>query len=371
MSRRYIIPVFIPHRGCPHDCVFCNQKKISGFADEYDSDKIHSTITEHIKTFKGEKETSVQIAFYGGSFTALPIEQQTKLLQIAQKYIEQGAVDSIRLSTRPDYIDDVILDNLKKHDVKTIELGVQSLNDEVLRLSGRGHTAEAVYEAVQNIKHYGFELGLQMMTGLPGDNGDQSLFTAIEIANLKPQFARIYPTLVVKDTILANLYLEGKYKPFNLRKTVHLCKDILLIFKAKGVQVIRIGLQPTENINLNADVIAGPFHPSIGELVEGELLYDLFRNVFMDNNVHGLEYVEVVMNPVNLSKFIGNKKTNKRRFLKDFGIKNLTTSIDKTLDVNEYRVCFKEEIIHIDIDDIIVKSYKQKYGRCVNVFKKY
>lgn len=206
MNKHYIIPIFVPHLGCPHDCVFCNQERITGLSTSVTSEEVENIIEEHLKTFKSP--SIIEVAFYGGSFTAIDIEVQKSLLAIPLRYKKEKKIDYIRLSTRPDAIDDLILTNLKDHLVDTIELGVQSLNQEVLDLSGRGHTTDDVYEAVNLIKEYGFNLGLQMMVGLPGDTRERAINTCKEFIKLDPFCVRIYPTLVIVDTFLERQYLN-------------------------------------------------------------------------------------------------------------------------------------------------------------------
>ena len=223
--KTYNIPIFVPHRGCPFDCVFCNQKRITGTQKEVTADDVHNIIGEYLKTLPS-KNRRIEAAFFGGSFTGIPINEQSELLAAANEYLKKGDIDGIRLSTRPDYIDKEILDNLLKYGVTTIELGVQSMDDSVLKSSNRGHTRKDVINAVRLIKEYSFTLGLQMMTGLPGDTDEKSLYTADEIIKLKPDIVRIYPTLTIKDTFLEKMYLTGKYQPQSVDEAVNLAKQL-------------------------------------------------------------------------------------------------------------------------------------------------
>ena len=222
--KTYNIPIFVPHRGCPFDCVFCNQKRITGTQKEVTADDVHNIIGEYLKTLPS-KNRRIEAAFFGGSFTGIPINEQSELLAAANEYLKKGDIDGIRLSTRPDYIDKEILDNLLKYGVTTIELGVQSMDDSVLKSSNRGHTRKDVINAVRLIKEYSFTLGLQMMTGLPGDTDEKSLYTADEIIKLKPDIVRIYPTLTIKDTFLEKMYLTGKYQPQSVDEAVNLANS--------------------------------------------------------------------------------------------------------------------------------------------------
>ncbi|MGN0163001.1 MAG: elongator complex protein 3, partial [Candidatus Ornithomonoglobus sp.] len=204
--RKYNIPIFVPHKGCPFDCVFCNQNRITGHIKVKDvtPDEVTETIEEYLATLPKENR-AVETAFFGGSFTGIPMEEQSALMERVQPYIEDGRIDGIRLSTRPDYISPEILDNLKRYHVTTIELGVQSMEDSVLKAANRGHTARQVKDAVRLIREYDFDLGLQMMTGLPGDTPQHSIETARQLTPLRPDCVRIYPTLTIKDTYLEKL----------------------------------------------------------------------------------------------------------------------------------------------------------------------
>ena len=209
-ARESIIPVFVPHLGCPHACVFCNQRRISGRERPATAEDVICAVEKAAALpHHGAKR---QLAFYGGSFTAIPAEQQLPLLQAAREELRRGRIDSIRLSTRPDAIDDEILNRLEQYGVETIELGAQSMDEEVLRRSGRGHTARDVERSARLIKERGFRLILQMMTGLPGATAESDLTTAKQLAALKPDGVRVYPTVIVRDTALYDLWQAGKYQ---------------------------------------------------------------------------------------------------------------------------------------------------------------
>lgn len=249
-------------------------KKI-GLSTNVSPVEVEKIIEEHLATFK--PGAFVEVAFYGGSFTAIDLDIQSKLLEIPYRYKKAGKIDNIRLSTRPDAIDEVILDNLKKYSVDTIELGVQSLDDKVLYASGRGHTSEDVYRAAELIKRFGFNLGLQMMVGLPGDTLEKDLYTCKEFIKLRPSCVRVYPTLVIRDTFLEKLYLMEKYRPIILEEAIDICSLLLMLFNFNNIEVIRMGLQPTENIQMGKDVVAGPFHPAFRQLVESNIFKLLFE----------------------------------------------------------------------------------------------
>lgn len=247
MKKQYIIPIFVPHLGCPNDCIFCNQKSISGQTKQVTKDDVNIIIEEHLKYIK--ENSKFEIAFFGGSFTGIDEAKQEELLSAAYEYIKQGRAKSIRISTRPDYIDKKTLKRLKKYKVKTIELGVQSANDYILKKAGRGHTFEDVKKASKLIRLYGFNLGHQMMVGLPESTNVDEINTAKELIKLKPKMVRIYPVLVIKNTKLEKDYNEGKYSPLTVVQAVETCKELVKLFVKKNIEIIRIGLQPTDTIS--------------------------------------------------------------------------------------------------------------------------
>ena len=247
MKKQYIIPIFVPHLGCPNDCVFCNQKTIKRKKKNMTKEEAKKIIDEHLNSIKDE-DAQVEIAFFGGSFTAIEPERQEELLQVAYEYIKNGDVESIRVSTRPDCIDKTILKRLKKYKVKTIELGVQSANNYILKNSNRGHTFEDVKKASKMIRWHGFKLGHQMMVGLPESTRIDEINTAKALIKLKPKMVRIYPVLVVKNTKLEEEYKNGNYEPLPLVQAVEICKDLVRMFADKDIDVIRIGLQNTDEI---------------------------------------------------------------------------------------------------------------------------
>ena len=281
MKKKFlVIPIFIPHLGCPHMCVFCNQKKITGKTTNITSHKIKETIEFFLK-FKESKDI-VEVAFFGGTFTGLPISLQEEFLSSVKPYIERGHINYIRVSTRPDYINHKVLSLLKLYNVKIIELGVQSLIDEVLFLSQRGHTSKDVEKASVLIKDMGFLLGHQLMPGLPGDNKERFLLSVKKSILMKPDMVRIYPTLVLENTELYNMYVNEVYKPISLDMAVSISAISYLYYKANNVNVIRIGLQTTDEINKD-NIVGGPYHPSIGELVRSKIflwmIYHFLKNI--------------------------------------------------------------------------------------------
>lgn len=304
MMRTYNIPIFVPHRGCPFDCVFCNQRRITGVGTDVKAEDVIAKIEEYLQTLPKEN-ARIEVAFFGGSFTGIPMSEQNALMDAVQPYIKDGRISGIRLSTRPDYISYEILDNLEKHHVTTIELGVQSMDDEVLKAASRGHNAQQVREAVAMIKKYPFTLGLQMMTGLPGDTPQKSIYTAQEIIKLRPELVRIYPTLTIRDTFMEKMYHKGEYVPQTLDEAVDLAKKLLIMFEKENIRVIRLGLQSTDEICENGSVVAGPVHSSFGELVESSIYLDIMREKLPEN-----ANVKVLVNPGEISKAVGNRKRN-------------------------------------------------------------
>ncbi|MCF6463366.1 elongator complex protein 3 [Clostridium sp. Cult1] len=361
MSRdHFIIPIFVPHYGCPHDCVFCNQRRITGLSTDVTPQYVRDTIEEYLYTFPKGMIT-VEVAFYGGSFTGIDKEIQKELLEIPLEYKNNGKIDGIRLSTRPDYIDEEILDLLKEYGVDTIELGVQSLDDTVLYRSGRGHYSQQVYMASKLIKEYGFNLGLQMMVGLVGDSKEKAIYTAKEFIKIDPFCVRIYPTLVIKDTYLEKMYKDGKYTPLSLEEAVDIAANLLMIFECYNIHVIRVGLQPTENIRLGRDVVAGPFHPSFRQLVES-YIYRMVLEEYLDQlkkDIVGEKLIIEISNK-NISNVVGQKSCNIRYLVNKYKLKKIKvygTNLDK-------------DIIDIFIDDFndkisrkeIIKNYLKTKG---------
>ena len=306
-KRHYIIPIFVSHRGCPHDCVFCNQKKITGQAGDVAPNDMVEKIEEYLKTIPQEN-SFVELAFYGGSFTAIPIYQQQGLLEAVQPYIAKGVISNIRISTRPDCIDLTVIELLKAYNVRIVELGVQSMDEEVLRLSNRGHSSQDVVDSVALLKKHGFVVGVQVMVGLPGDTMEISIQTVERLIELKPDIARIYPALVITNTYMEQMYYEGTYRPLTLEEAVERCKWLLILFERNNIEVIRIGLQPTENILEGKEVVAGPFHPSMRQLVVSAIYRDMM--LYMLKNAGSIEVLEIYVNPRDISDLLGQKRCN-------------------------------------------------------------
>ncbi len=317
------ISIFVPHQGCPCACSFCNQKTITGKTFLPDAEYVDKTV----KTALSKKGYDYEIAFFGGSFTAIDRDYMLELLSAAYPYVKSGEVSGIRISTRPDCITEEILDLLKKYGVTSIELGAQSMDDEVLEANRRGHTAQDVLNASEMIKNAGFELGLQMMTGLYKDTAEKSLETAKKIIEINPQTVRIYPTVVLKNTYLAELYLSDEYKPLNVDDSVELCAVLVPMFEKAGIRVIRLGLHSGSDIKEN--MLAGGFHDSFGELVKSRMMVNKILEL------SPADY-QVFVNPRSISKLKGNGKRNIYLLMeRGYNIKIIT---DNGLDVDELRI---------------------------------
>jgi len=303
--RHYNIPIFIPELACPNQCVFCNQKKISGQQNIPAPEDIPHHIDAYLQSFK-EQDRVVDVAFFGGNFTGLELSLQKQYLSKAHAYLQRGDVNGIRLSTRPDYIDSSVVQMLTDFGVTTVELGAQSMHPDVLEASGRGHAVADIECASQMIRDAGIDLGLQMMLGLPKDSKSRSLMTAKRIIELGAKSTRIYPTLVVEGTRLGELYKQGRYTPLSLAEAVGWAKEAYLLFMQNNVTVLRTGLHPSEELQQNRSLLAGPYHSSFKELMLTSIWSDLFRNVPQKTS-----FLCVEVAPEQLNYAIGFQKQNK------------------------------------------------------------
>lgn len=309
-KKHYIIPIFVPFYGCPHHCIFCDQEKITG-VNERQGVNVEKVIDSHLETIgQNISPKHIEVAFYGGSFTGLPFSVQQRLLATAASYKKQSKIDGIRLSTRPDFINQDILELLLEQKVTTVELGVQSLDDQVLQAAHRGHSSQDVYQAVRLLKDNKIKVGIQLMVGLPEDTPAKTLDTAKKVVALKPEMVRIYPTLVLKGTELAILYQNGLYRPWSIETTVAVCKELYYLFTQNQIPIIRLGLQHTEELK-EEHLLAGPYHPAMGELVQGavflDMIYSLFKNY---KNLANEKEIILYCAPQDLSKARGHKNIN-------------------------------------------------------------
>lgn len=301
--KHYNIPIFIPELACPNRCIYCNQRHISGQLQAVKPEEIEQIIEQHLSTFI--RPSFVELAFFGGSFTGIDEKDMIKYLKIVQPYIEKGEIKSIRISTRPDYINEKVLDILKQYNVRDIELGAQSLNEEVLAFAKRGHTVKDVENASRLIKDYGFSLGLQMMIGLPLDSVERSKETAKKILELGAKSTRIYPTLVINNTDLADLYKAGQYKALSLEEAVNWTAEIYKIFSQTDITILRVGLHPSEALIKGEQLLAGPFHVSFKELVLTKLWQEKLANI--PNNTKTIS-----VNPREINYAIGYNGVNRK-----------------------------------------------------------
>ncbi|PID74402.1 MAG: radical SAM protein [Deltaproteobacteria bacterium] len=308
MEPPFVIPLFIPHRGCPHDCLFCNQQEISGVrrqaADRLD---VEAQIRDWLRHQGGRQE--VQVAFYGGSFTCLPEEEQRSLLAAVQPFLDSGKVDSLRCSTRPDCLDDSVCESLRAHRVATVELGVQSLDDRVLQRALRGHSARDAEKAVRLLQKHGISVGVQLMVGLPAETRFSFLQTVAKTVELGPDFVRLYPCLVVKDSGLEKLYRQGRFTPLSLGASLVRCRFAWERFEKAGIPVVRMGLQPSKS--LEKSILAGPYHPAFGELVRSRQWLQRIRGQLAALGDAGS--LEVRVNPADMSAVVGQKRVNLER----------------------------------------------------------
>ncbi len=347
MKKQYIIPIFVPHLGCPNDCTFCNQRKISGQLKNVTAQNVKETIEYYLGIFQ-EKKAYKEVAFFGGSFTGIDVGLQNELLSAAYEYVKTKQIDGIRISTRPDYIDRETLKRLKKFKVKTIELGVQSTNDYILQRCKRGHTYEDVKRASRLIRLYGFTLGHQMMVGLPESTRLDEMNTARDLVKLRPKIVRIYPVLVIRDTELEREYLRGDYEPLELGQAVEICKELSQFFEKKRVKVIRIGLQNTDTINRpesqGSEVVAGPYHENMRQLVDSSYYYDVINEKIKRINTKAKE-IKIIANPQLINSIVGYKRENIEKIKENY---NLDVKVEQN---------WKYSLKKIDVE--ITKTYKE------------
>ena len=312
--KRKIIPIFIPHAGCKNDCVFCDQRRITGA-------EMPVIENGYLKIANLESVSlPAELAFYGGSFTAIPIELQINLLEAAQSFLKSDPLNSIRISTRPDCLDDASINRLKYYGVTTVELGAQSMCDDVLLQSQRGHTASDVEHASMLIKNSGLKLILQMMTGLPGDTREKSIYTAECFVKLKPDGVRVYPTVVVRGTKLHELWERGVYKEHTVESAVELCSELCPIFDKAGIPIIRLGLNPSESLSAG-DAVAGAYHPAFGELVYSRMYY--YDAVKLLDGVAPGSSITIAVPPGRVSIMTGQHRCNIDALIKKFSLHSL------------------------------------------------
>jgi histone acetyltransferase (RNA polymerase elongator complex component) len=346
-DRPLIIPVFIPHQGCPHRCVFCDQAAITGISGAtIRPDAIRDQVTFYLSSMQSKHAT--QIAFYGGNFLGLNDEDITSLLSEATSFVAMGRVDSIRFSTRPDTIDNAQLALLSPFPVQTIELGAQSMDDRVLAKSCRGHLAADTQKAVPLLKDKGYDIGIQLMVGLPGDDEGRSLETARQVVALAPDFVRIYPTVVLKNSPLAKLLERGEYAPWSLERTVALVKELVLVFKENKIPIIRMGLQASEDLDKGCHVLAGPYHPAFGHLVMSKMMFDnaiaAINQLDLPKNRASATIV-LTVHPRSESQLRGMKNENMHLLKHTYGDSRFSIVLDETVAQGEVVVEKSVEVV--------------------------
>ena len=322
------IPIFIPEVSCPNQCIYCNQRVISGQQQMPSDEEITATIETYASTF--DDDTFVEIGFFGGNFTGIPFPEQKRLINLVKPLFSRYKIQGIRLSTRPDYITPEIVSFLKDNGVTVIELGVQSLDDGVLLNVQRGYTSRQVFEAAEIINGSGIELGMQMMLGLPGDTAEKAYRTAQQIVGSGAKNARIYPTLVVQHTRLAEMYRAGEYRPLSLDEAVMQTKDILYLFETSGITVLRVGLHPTEGFVSGTDYLAGPFHVAFKEMVQTEIWHDILSEIDVPASEITIHVPERQINAA-----VGHKGKNKKMLLGRY--RTVQFVPDRNLDMYAFR----------------------------------
>lgn len=338
MKKHAIIPVFIPHKGCPNDCVFCNQKAITARTADVTPEDVRNLIDNYLPTLENRGLETIELAFFGGSFTGIPMEEQSAFLAVAKEYKDKGLIHKIHMSTRPDYIDEQILDNLKKYDADIIELGVQSFDPDVLTTSNRGHKAEDVYKACDLIKSYGFELGIQLMIGLPGDSMEKCIFSAKEAVRIGPSIARLYPTIVLNDTELFNMYKAGIYEPLTTEEAVKITKEMYKLLDDAGINIIRVGLKSTDLITEGGEVRGHTYHPAFRQLVEGEIAREQLEAQLQELIEDDTQDLAFISSGPSFSNMIGNSKANRIYFEKKYPNLKIRFKVDHSLEDGKYIV---------------------------------
>ena len=332
--KRFIVPIFISNQGCPHRCVFCDQSKITGSV-KVNIDKVKDTIETAIRSKRLKDKDKIEVAFYGGTFTNLPIRHMKSLLEVVKYYIKKGMIKNIRISTRPDSVNDKIIDILREYSVNTVELGAQSLDDNVLALSKRGHTSKDTIESFYKLKKAGFQVGIQLMVGLPGDTKKTFMDTIRRVIELHPDMVRLYPTVVIKGTGLEKMYREGEYTPLSLEEAVDICVDALKELEEKGIPVIRIGLMNSESLVKN--IVAGPWHPSFGFLVRSKMFIKN-RVLPILRNLKDKASTSIFVYPTLIPLVRGYKNRGIKLIESETGIKILKILPDASLEKGKIRI---------------------------------
>lgn len=325
--KQMIIPFFIVYQGCPNRCIYCNVHKTAGtFSERITEDAFRRTVQRYLNHPK-RKGNGAEIAFYGGNFTGMAKDYQTELLGFASPFIEKGLVHGVRISTRPDSIDNESLNMMKRLGVTTVELGAQSMVDEVLHLSKRGHRASDVSVAMKTLKERGFKTGIHLMAGLPGDSRSGFEYTIAKTIDLRPDMVRVHPTIVLQDTGLAELFLNGTYHPLSISHAIDMCKYALRRLGEAAIAVIRVGLQTTKEMETAGSILAGPYHPAFRSLVEESMFLDMASAMLTERKISGQEVI-FSLSPKDVSCFLGHKNKNMHTLKEIFGLTKIDLAID-------------------------------------------
>ena len=336
-TRPFIIPIFIPHAGCPHQCAFCNQTHIADRPEDIPSGKnIAAEIVRFLRYQQAHHEAP-QISFYGGTFLGIGEKRILKLLGVATRFVSRGQAASIRFSTRPDTITPAIMDLIHGFPVRTIELGVQSMDNTVLKRSQRGHTALDTHRAVALLKEHGYDIGLQMMIGLPSQDESSTMSTAHEIAALRPDAVRIYPTIILKNSHLEAWYRGGVYEPLSLDGAVAQTKRLYTFFNDKQIPVIRMGLQASESLGFDKAIVAGPYHPAFGHLVLSAVFLEK-TEYLLGQLEPGTEQLILRIHPRNESRLRGLQNSNIKRLKERFCLKKISVLPDSRLSMETVKI---------------------------------
>ena len=347
--RHINIPIFIPHVGCPFTCIFCNQRQIASQLEPLSPSSIPEMVERYLSTIAPGSE--IEIAFFGGSFTMMDVSLQEAYLEAARPYLRQGIVSGLRLSTRPDGIDAATLKRLKKRGVTVIELGVQSFDDQVLAAAGRGTTAAQAVDSCWLVKEYGFKLGIQLMVGLPHDERAKDLYSTLVAIRLKPNMVRIYPTLVIAGTVLADHWQQGYYRELPLHEAITIAAQMLLMFQYGGIPVIRMGLQPSQELQSEQTVLAGPYHPAFGELVQQYIFMlqakEVLHAVQSQPGLHGP--INILVNPRDISRMVGQQRSNLKALKQELGLETLKVRPSAEVALDEIALEFPGQIKKLTI----------------------
>lgn len=333
----FIVPVFIPHAGCPHRCIFCNQHSTTGAAEPFPSLAAVRQSIERFLSYRRDRNRRTEISFYGGTFLGLPPERIQLLLATAAGYVRRGRADGIRFSTRPDTVDARRLDLIAEFPVATIEIGIQSLDDEVLRRTRRGHTAEQSRQALALLGETPYRIGAQLMVGLPGETAASAMAGARQLTGLSPDFVRIYPTVVLKGSQLSRWYAQGRYAPLSLEAAAAQAADLYQVFARHDIPVVRMGLQAAAELAPGADLVAGPFHPAFGELVQSALWQDALSRHIQQERLAGTSLV-IETHPRRLSQLKGHRDATLMALLQRHGLASIEVRANEAVEMDAVMV---------------------------------